>query len=36
MPGAGHQWLEELIAGENGSDLKLYHPVVMLPARGHS
>jgi len=34
--GAGHQWLEELIAGENGSDLKLYHPVVMLPARGHS
>ena len=31
--GAGHRWLEEMIAGDGANDLKLYHPVVMLPAR---
>jgi DNA gyrase inhibitor GyrI len=31
--GAGHQWLEELITGEGGNDLRLYHPITLLPAR---
>ncbi len=24
-----HQWMEELVAGTNGDDLKLYHPIQM-------
>jgi len=31
--GASHQWLEELIAADGSNDLKLYHPIVVLPAR---
>jgi DNA gyrase inhibitor GyrI len=31
--GAGHQWLEELITPNGDNDLKLYHPIRLLPAR---
>lgn len=30
--GASHRWLEERVAAEGGDDLRLYHPIMVLPA----